>query len=139
MTTRINSCRKGKAAEREAAKFLTSIGYAASRGQQHKGGADSPDVLCAALPGVHIEVKVGGKSYIDFGRTLEAALTQASLDAPPGHAPVVLWRRTGERYWRLTWIYDDVPQTVTGSEDIRTALGRISRKAVLAAMSGRGG
>lgn len=41
----INSVEKGKVGEREFAKYLRGHGFEARRGQQHKGGADSPDVI----------------------------------------------------------------------------------------------
>ena len=41
----INSVEKGKAGEREFAKYLRDAGFEARRGQQHKGGIDSPDVI----------------------------------------------------------------------------------------------
>ena len=41
----INSVEKGKAGEREFAKLLREAGFEARRGQQHKGGTDSPDVI----------------------------------------------------------------------------------------------
>jgi Holliday junction resolvase len=48
---------KGKAGERELARVLTAAGFPATRGQQHRGGPGSPDVLCPSLPGVHFECK----------------------------------------------------------------------------------
>ena len=41
----INSRNKGKTGELEFAKYLRNMGFEARRGQQHKGGADSPDVI----------------------------------------------------------------------------------------------
>ena len=41
----IKSIEKGKAGEREFAKYLRDCGFEARRGQQHKGGTDSPDVI----------------------------------------------------------------------------------------------
>lgn len=51
----INSRTKGAVGERELAKRLSEYGYDCHRGQQFKGGPDSPDVH--GLPGIHIECK----------------------------------------------------------------------------------
>ncbi len=53
----MNSRRKGKVGEREFAALLREHGFDARRGQQFSGGADSPDVMSAALAWLHIEVK----------------------------------------------------------------------------------
>lgn len=81
----MNSCRKGKAGERELAAWLREHGVAARRGVQHAGGPESPDVV-ADLPGIHLEVK-----RTECLRILPA-LAQAAADAEPGDVPVVLWR-----------------------------------------------
>lgn len=51
----VNSRNKGKSGEREWARFLTSEGYSARRGQQYSG-LDGRDVVCDDLP-IHWEVK----------------------------------------------------------------------------------
>ena len=51
----VNSRAKGARGERELAEILRCYGFSARRGQQYRGGADSPDVM--GLPGIHIEVK----------------------------------------------------------------------------------
>ena len=51
----INSRAKGKRFELTVAHLLTEQGFPCERGQQHKGGSDSPDVV--GLPGIHIEAK----------------------------------------------------------------------------------
>jgi hypothetical protein len=66
---------------------LTSYGFPASRGQQHAGGADSPDVKCPSLPGIHFEVKRVEKLLLD------KALAQASKDAGFEKLPVVAYRK----------------------------------------------
>lgn len=54
---RVNSRRKGKTGELELARRLGELGFPAKRGQQFKGGQDSPDVVCEGLGHVHFEVK----------------------------------------------------------------------------------
>lgn len=98
-----NSCRKGKTGERAAAKFLTSIGFPAIRGQQHRGGNDSPDVRVPTLPNVVIEVKYGGRAYINFGATLDAALAQANRDAGAKDSCVLWYQTGGIRRWLLSY------------------------------------
>ena len=51
----INSKAKGKRFELAVAHTLTEQGFPCERGQQNKGGADSPDVI--GLKGIHIEAK----------------------------------------------------------------------------------
>ncbi len=90
----INSCRKGKAGERELANFLNDLfpGLEARRGQQHKGGDDSPDVV--GLPGIHIECKRVEKL------NLSEAMKQAMRDA--GHNVPSVWHRKNKEDWMVT-------------------------------------
>lgn len=100
-----NSRDKGCRGERAAAKFLTNIGFPAIRGQQHRGGSDSPDVRVPSLPNVLLEVKYGARAYINFGVTLHRAMEQADADALAlNQRPACLWYQTGGiRRWVLTW------------------------------------
>lgn len=82
---RINSKQKGARGEREFAAFLTERGYEARRGQQFKGGEDSPDVL-TNLP-FHFEVKRTERFQP------HEALAQAVRDSNGGKVPVVAHRR----------------------------------------------
>lgn len=87
----VNSDRKGKVGEREAAKELARLfNVEARRGQQHRGGPDSPDV--AGLPGCHVEVK-----RVEKLRLWEA-VAQAAAEAGEGEVPVVL-HRANNRPW----------------------------------------
>jgi Holliday junction resolvase len=53
----MNSRAKGQRGEREWAEWLNEhFGLTARRGQQHRGGPDSPDVI-GGIPGTHPEVK----------------------------------------------------------------------------------
>lgn len=82
----INSRRKGKAGELEASHYLTALfGEPVHRGQQYKGGPDSPDV--AGVPGIHFEVKRCERL------SLYKAIEQARHDADPDEVPIVLHRR----------------------------------------------
>jgi len=83
----INSRRKGKAGELELAHFLINHGFPARRGQQFKGGAGSPDVVCDSLPRIHFEAK-----RVERGN-LHEWLAQATRDAGD-KVPVVAHRRS---------------------------------------------
>ncbi len=87
----INSKRKGKTGELEAAAFLREHGIEARRGQQFSGGTDSPDVV-SSIPNVHLEVKRTEKvQFHDW-------MKQAEHDAG-ARMPVVMHRRNnGEWY-----------------------------------------
>jgi len=127
-----NSRQKGKRGEREWARYLAELGFGTygvdtRRGVQHSGGPDSPDVRCAALPGIHFEVKVGSRAYIGLGRTLDAAMAQAAADAH-GRKPVVAWRNDGCREWNLSFAgAEGVLVTTTGAARIKHVLAALQR------------
>ena len=80
------SRRKGKRGELEFARLLTAEGFPAVRGQQHRGGPGSPDVIVPSLPGIHFEAKRCERL------SLYDAVAQARRDAG-GRVPVVAHRR----------------------------------------------
>ena len=82
---------KGKRGELELARLLTAEGFPATRGQQHRGGPGSPDVLCPSLP-VHWEVKRTERLR------LYEALEQARVESPPDKLPIVA-HRASQREW----------------------------------------
>lgn len=89
---RINSRNKGKCGELELAKHLIGLGFdGARRGQQFSGGSDSPDVVCASLPGIHIECK-----RVEQGN-LYTWLAQAQRDCGK-NVPVVMHRRSKQKW-----------------------------------------
>ena len=79
---------KGKRGEREVVELIKRYGFEARRGQQFKGGVDSPDVI-HNIPNVFVEVKYREKF------SLYPALEQA-LEEADGAAPVVFHRRSGK-------------------------------------------
>jgi Holliday junction resolvase len=89
----INSRRKGKNGELSFVKLLEEHGYAARRGQQFRGGNDSPDILCN-LP-FHFEVK--NTERLQW----ETAYAQAVADCPVGKTPVVAHKRNRGK-WLVT-------------------------------------
>lgn len=97
----MNSCRKGKVGEREAAHELRRVlGVEARRGCQYQGGPDSPDVV--GLPGCHVEVK--RTQRLNLG----AALAQAIRDAGP--AVLLVLHRSNRSPWLVSVRLDDLPQ-----------------------------
>lgn len=102
----VNSRNKGVRGELELAHFLTQHGFPAIRGQQHKGGKDSPDVICEALPGIHFECK----------RTERVALhdwlAQAKSDAG-AKQPIVAHRRNKSE-WVAVLPLEDLLNLIIG-------------------------
>jgi Holliday junction resolvase len=100
----MNSREKGKRGERQWRDELRAQGYAARRGQQFAGSADSPDVVCDSLPWIHFEVKAVERLNI------EDAMEQARRDSKAGvisdrssvgRVPIVAHRRSF-RAWLVT-------------------------------------
>ena len=94
-----NSRAKGKRGELEFAKLLRDNGLVAYRGQQFRGGEDSPDVVCETLPDIYFEVK--RVERLD----LVAAMAQACRDCG-AKTPVVAHRKNGTP-WLITMRIDD--------------------------------
>lgn len=93
------SRRRGADGERELANLLTDHGHPCRRGQQHRGGGDSPDVV--GLDGVHIECK-----RVE-ALNVERAMEQSRRDAEgSGDLPVVMHRRNYE-VWKVTMDLED--------------------------------
>ena len=84
---KVNSRQKGARGERAFAALLRNYGLGAYRGQQFRGGSDSPDVVCPDLPHVHFEVKNCVASTV-FYEWVE----QAIRDAGEGKLRVVAHR-----------------------------------------------
>ena len=95
----INSRTKGASAELELAKILTALGFPASRSQQQKGGADSPDVVCKALSGFHIEAKITQGCKRFSPAMLAEWDAQAIRDAGGLSVPLVVHRWSRQTVW----------------------------------------
>tara|TARA_R110000824_G_scaffold5263_4_gene24423 strand:+ start:1227 stop:1595 length:369 start_codon:yes stop_codon:yes gene_type:complete len=96
-----NSISKGKRGEREWAKWLRDNCDCkdARRGQQFRGGADSPDVVCG-IPNTHCEVKRVEK--------LNLALAFAQALADCGDAIPYVAHRKNLGDWMVTVRADDL-------------------------------
>ena len=79
---------KGKRGELEVVDLLKAHGFEARRGQQFRGGSDSPDVI-HNIPNVFIEVK--RKEAMSLYPVLEQAKEEAG-----GKVPVIFHRRSGK-------------------------------------------
>lgn len=93
---------KGARGELELAHYLTDHGHPARRGQQYRGGSDSPDVVCPSLR-VHWECK-----RVERLR-LPEAMAQAIDEAAPGQLPVVAHRRNGGDWLAILRLDDLLP------------------------------
>ncbi|MDV6376230.1 hypothetical protein [Deinococcus arenicola] len=102
----VNSRRKGASAELEFAKALTALGHPAERGQQRKGGEDSPDVICPSLPRVHWEVKFYKTCQVFSPAMLKTWDAQARADAG-ARLPCVAHRWNGSRQWMVRALSDE--------------------------------
>ncbi len=95
----INSRDKGGRGERELAAKLSEIfSLKCRRGQQFRGGPDSPDVV--GVPGLHFECKRTERF------NLYAAVDQAAADCGE-NIPVVAHRRN-KREWVVVLKMDDL-------------------------------
>jgi Holliday junction resolvase len=100
--------RRGKVGERELAKVLREHGFEeAKRGQQFRGGGDSPDVV--GIPGVHVECKRVEKfDPYDW-------MAQAVRDADEGKTPAVIHRRN-HKDWIVILRLEDYAALIKGEK-----------------------
>ena len=118
---------KGKRGERMARDYLRSLGYGdARRGQQYSGVEGRDVVVLESLPRVHIEVKYGygrlGDVHVS-SKLLQDWWHQAEEDAAKADRwPVVLWKPTGARKWRLSTIWHNIFATVVAEDDVKLIL-----------------
>jgi hypothetical protein len=98
---------KGKVNERKWASICTNEGYPARRGQQFRGGEDSPDVICESLPIFHFEVKAGKRPH------LWNAVDQALRDRKTGQLAIAALHRDFCP-WMVGMLGDDFFRMVRG-------------------------
>lgn len=91
---------RGKRGERQFAKELQDRGLVARRGQQFRGGPDSPDVICESLPDLHFEVK-NREQHRPWDWMAESC-----CDMGPGQIPVVAMKRN-RKPWLVVMRLDD--------------------------------
>lgn len=89
---------KGKRGELEVAKLLQEHGFEARRGQQYKGGTDSPDVI-HNISNVFIEVKLREKL------SLYSALEKAKKEG--GSKTPIVFHRRDRKPWVIIMYADD--------------------------------
>jgi hypothetical protein len=104
---RINSRQKGKRGELEFAALMRELWRTpARRGQQFRGGSDSPDVV-HGMRDVHIEVK--RRENCDIEKWLQQADNERRT---ANDVSLVAHRRSGE-LWKVTVYACDLPRLVS--------------------------
>ena len=101
----MNSREKGARGERELAAVLREYGFEAERGQQFKGGPDSPDVK--GLDGIHIECKRVESLNID--KAMEQAIRDAGDNIP------AVFHRRNKKPWKVTLLLEDFIKMYKGN------------------------
>ena len=101
----MNSREKGKRGERQWRDELRANGFAARRGQQFSGSAESPDVVCEELGWIHFEVKAVERLNVydamDQARA-DAGGDQGSAGASPHRKVPIVAHRRNFRPWLVT-------------------------------------
>lgn len=101
----LNSRRKGKVGELEAAQFLRELfGWTTRRSQQHSGTADSADLRVEQTPGLWWEVK--RVERLNVPKTMRVAASQCGRRTP------VLMHRPSRSDWLITIRLTDLPSLV---------------------------
>jgi hypothetical protein len=120
-----NSRQKGKRGELLWCRELGAMGFPGRRGQQFRGGGDSPDVVCDALPNLHAEVK-NGVTGMDLGTKLLSDACSQAREECGDRRWYVAWK-PNNKVWRVTYLCPQtfVLATVTG-DDIKDALTRLN-------------
>lgn len=117
----VNSRAKGARGERDFRNFLrvTYNDGEARRGQQRKGGEDSPDVDSPFLKmlKIHPEVKFMEKSKLTERTMLAVWLAQARKDAGDDLFPVVFHRWNGSRRWWAIYASDYGSTVIMDAEE----------------------
>jgi len=106
----IHSRNKGKRGERLWRDKLREHGFQAKRGQQNRGGEDSPDVICPDIPGIHWEVKFCQQTR------LREWLTQAQSDCG-SKIPAVAHKRKNDN-WIISMDADEFLEMIKESEHV---------------------
>lgn len=139
---RINSCRKGKAGEREAAKYLCQLGFNAERSARN-GVRGCHDLIVHDLPNVMIETKYGVQG-LDIGtKMMDDVVARCRVDAGlahgfgdhgdvylevPARPWAILWFAP-RKCWRMTFLMpgDGSLVTVTGAATVASCLQRLNQ------------
>ena len=95
---------KGKRGEREVVALLKSRGFEARRGQQFRGGGDSPDVI-HGMTGFFIEVKL--KQQLNLFDVLDQA-----EDEKPDAEVALIFHRKDKKRWLVTLDAGDFLDTI---------------------------
>lgn len=103
MKKKINSRNKGADGERELARDeLTPMGFPAKRGQQHKGGPDSPDVICDRLDDAGFQIECKRVQALNIHK----AMHKLEGECGENKSGVIMHRKNGEP-WLATIRLED--------------------------------
>lgn len=98
---KINSRAKGARGELELCRYLESLGFGPCYRTAQVDGKLSSDVICEALPGLHIECKrVEGMK--EGNRLWQRAVEQARRDSAARSMPWALFFRQNREPWQMT-------------------------------------
>ena len=95
---------KGKRGELEVAALMREHGFEARRGQQHRGGSDSPDII-HNIPNLHVEVKL--RERFSLYEALKTAWSEGFPKMP------VVFHRQVRKPWLVTMGADDFLRIMT--------------------------
>ena len=116
---------KGKAGEREAARYLQELGFTDARRRQQSSGWAAGEVECIeSLPNVHFEVKYGYVKGLGVGTLVHRNACAQAFGDSNNKEWCVLWREKGCRIWKLTCASANGigSCTVAGDDTIRETL-----------------
>lgn len=126
----VHARNKGANGEREAAKYLCSLGFEAKR--EGRNGYSGDDLRCGGvLSSVCIEVKRNEKIDIQRQELHDAwnQVCQHVRDTGDDREPCVLWRRSRQG-WNLTYCDDfGVMTTTAGGARIKRVLVKLAERA----------
>lgn len=109
----LNSRRKGKVGELEAAQFLReTFGWTTKRSQQHAGTSDSADLRVEQTPHLWWEVKRNER--LNVPKTVRIAVAQA------GRRTAVVMHRPSRSEWLITIRAIDLPVLCHAFETAQT-------------------
>lgn len=122
-----NSKQKGSRGEREAAKYLISLGVAnsARRSRQYQGVVDEKNSadLIHDIDGVRLEIKIGYDSEQLYGQVVKTWIDTIRAETPPNENWALLWRKTRKK-WLILFDWNGI---VCQSADVKGILERIKK------------
>lgn len=103
---------KGKRGEREVVALLRENGFEARRGQQFRGGSDSPDIV-HDMTGFYIEVKL--RQQLNLYDTMDVANNEKGEDEK-----ALIFHRKDSKRWLVTIDAEDFLRIMELYYDLRS-------------------